>query len=94
MRKTDYEYALDSVKNIPKIYLGQEVKTPIGKGIVVNIYMSHNGLYLSPDRSKVVVWFSTSCSKGGFVNREFNISELKLDYNRKEKLLKIKELFK
>ena len=82
MKKSDYQKALDLVKNIPKIYLGQEVLTPIGKGIVVRIEMMYNGLYLSPEWSKVVVWFSTSDSKDGWVSHEYNISELTINYRK------------
>lgn len=88
--KSDYEKALESVKNIPKIYLGQEVKTEIGKGIVVKISMDFNGLYIRPEVSEVVVWFSTADAKSGWVSKSFMLSELKINY-RKEKLLKIKK---
>ena len=87
---TDYKKELIHVKDIPKIYLGQEVKTEIGKGIVVKIEMHFNGLYLSPESAMCVVWFSTSSSKSGWVSRSFRISEVKPNY-RKEKLLKINE---
>lgn len=88
----DYQKALDRVKDIPKIYLGQEVITPIGKGIVVKMKMDYNGLYIQPELSKVVVWFSCAESTNGWVNKEFNLSEIKVNY-RKQKLDKIKEIY-
>lgn len=88
---TDYEKALNKVKNIPKIYLGQEVKTPIGKGIVVKIEMEFNGLYIIPERSIAVVWFSTSDAKCGWVCNNYKFSELQINF-RKEKLQKINSL--
>jgi len=87
----DYKKALESVKNIPKIYLGQEVMTTIGKGIVVNMKMEHNGLYIRPEVSTVTVWFSCADSTNGWVNKEFRLSEIKVNY-RKLKLEKIKKL--
>jgi len=90
--KTDYEKALDRIKDFPKIYLGQEVDTPVGRGIMVSFHMDYNGLYLSPERSIAVVWFSTSESKQGWVTKQFELSELKtLQTNRKEKLNKLYE---
>jgi hypothetical protein len=87
--KSDYQKALDGIKSIPKIYLGQEVNTPVGRGIVVSIHMEYNGLYLSPEKS-IIVWFSTSEAKGGFVNKQFELSELKISQIiRKEKLQKL-----
>lgn len=89
---TDYQKALDRIKTIPKIYLGQEVDTPVGRGIVVSMQMEFNGLYLSPERSTAILWFSTSEARGGWVSKQFNLSELKiLQTNRKQKLNKIDE---
>lgn len=93
MNKSDYEKALDRIKEIPQVYLGQEVKTPVGKGIVVALMMDYNGLYILPELSKVTVWFSTSGAKGGWVNTTFKLSELKIN-NRKDKLKKIEEKIK
>lgn len=93
MSKSDYKKGLDSVKNIQKIYLGQEVETSFGKGIVVRMEMDFNGLYIRPECSKVVVWFSCTDSKGGWVSHSFKLSEVKANY-RKEKLEKLNELCK
>ena len=80
MEKTDYEKALEVVKNLPRFYLGQEVQTENdGKGIIVDLKMEFNGLYISPERSKAVVWFSTSkaASDGTtWVNSEYKLSEI------------------
>lgn len=88
---SDYKNSLYKVKKIPKIYLGQEVKTPIGKGIVIKLKMDYNGLYLIPERSIAVVWFSTSEAKDGWLCKEFKLSELEINF-RKEKLQKINSL--
>jgi len=85
---TDYKKALENVKNIPKIYLGQEVQTPFGNGIVVKLSMDFNGLYLRPEVSEAIVWFSTSDSKGGWVCKSFRLNEIKVNYRK----LKLKEI--
>lgn len=89
---TDYQKALRQASLMPRFHLGQEVETPIGKGIIVKLVMPFNGLYISSNISFAVVWFSTSDSKDGWVNREFSLSEIKASLSdiRKEKLLKLK----
>ena len=44
---------------MPRFFIGQEVKTEHGIGIIVAIEMPHNGLYLQPERAEAVVWYST-----------------------------------
>ena len=85
---TDYEKSLENCKTIPKFYLGEEVETPIGYGIIVNLILQHNGLFIDSGYPIVVVWFSVADSKDGFVNRSFNISEItkRQDLIRDEKL--------
>lgn len=85
---SDYEQALIRVKDMPKIYLGQVVKTPLGKGIAVRLEMEYNGLYINPERSYVEVWFSTVGAKCGWVSHTYKLSELKIN-DRKEKLEKL-----
>ena len=92
MELSDYEKQIINVKKIPKVYLGQEVETDIGNGIIVSLDMEFNGLYLSPESARCVVWFSTSDSKDGWVSKSFKLSELYINA-RKDKLEKIKELY-
>ena len=76
---SDYEKALEIVSFIPKFYLGQEVETVDGVGIIVKLEMLHNGLYVSPERSTAVVWFSTekAVSNGTrWVSSIYSLSEL------------------
>ena len=56
---SDYEKGLYAVKNIPMFYLGQEVQTKDGIGIIVYLKMDWNGLYIEPHTSEAVVWYST-----------------------------------
>lgn len=85
-KKSDYESALERVSSLPKFYLGQEVETKDGRGIIVSLNMFHNGLYLSPESNSAVVWFSTqkAVSKGSkWVNAVYLLSELKAVENKK-----------
>ena len=87
----DYERAKNSVSTLTKFYLGQEVETEFGVGIIVNLEMSFNGLYVSPESSKVTVWFSTEGAKEGWVSHNFSIYKIKplLKDIRKQKLKKL-----
>jgi hypothetical protein len=79
-KKSDYESALERVSSLPKFYLGQEVETKDGRGIIVSLNMFHNGLYLSPESSSAVVWFSTekaAATGSRWVNAVYLLSELK-----------------
>ena len=87
---TDYEKGLEAVKNIPKVYLGQEVQTPFGKGIIVEMEMDFNGLYIRPEVASVIVWFSTRNSKNGWVTHSFRLNEITVNY-RKLKLIQIND---
>ena len=86
-KKTDYQIALESVKKIQEVFLGQEVKTELGNGIVVKLEMNYNGLYLSPLNSLAVVWFGTG-EYNGWVTHSFRVCDLKINH-RKIKLNKL-----
>jgi len=75
-KRTDYEKALHIASVMPRFYLGQEVQTKDGKGIIVKIEMEWNGLYISPERSRAVVWYSTSDEQNRWVNASYGLSEL------------------
>jgi len=78
---TDYENALHMVSNMPRFYLGQEVQTKEGKGIIVCLRMQWNGLYIEPNTSEAVVWYSTESSVaringGKWLQLTYNLTEL------------------
>ena len=73
---TDYEKALDIAVVIPRFYLGQEVKTPDGTGIIVKMEMDYNGLYISPEKSYAVVWYGTSKRENRWVNARYKLTDL------------------
>ncbi|MCB9257587.1 MAG: hypothetical protein H6579_10685, partial [Chitinophagales bacterium] len=73
---TDYEKALHIASVMPRFFLGQEVETKDGKGIIVKLEMEWNGLYLSPERSRAVVWFSTANTQNRWVIAGYRLSEL------------------
>jgi len=77
---SDYEAALKLVSSLPKFHLGQEVETKDGIGIIVSLNMFHNGLYISPESSSAVVWYSTEkafLEGTRWVNAVYLLSELK-----------------
>ena len=75
--ENDYNKSKILASRIPKISLGQEINTPLGKGIVVNSSMPSNGLYLSPERAEITVWYSTEQAKNGWVKQVYSIEELR-----------------
>ena len=66
---------------MPRFYLGQEVQTKDGKGIIVNLKMQWNGLYIEPNTSEAVVWYSTETAAnrtegGNWVSFTYKLTEL------------------
>lgn len=70
---TDYEKALRICGVMPRFFLGQEVKTKIGNGIIVGLKMHWNGLYLEPERTIAQVWFGTSNDCTKWISQDFQI---------------------
>ena len=58
-KASDYMRSLEQTTIMPRFYIGQEVKTPHGVGILVSIEMPHNGLYIEPNRAEAVVWYGS-----------------------------------
>ena len=75
---TDYEKALRIASVMPRFFLGQEVKTKDGNGIIVKLEMEWNGLYLSPERSKGQVWFGTGNKNTKWLSDTYSLNELNL----------------
>lgn len=78
---SDYEKALHIANVMPRFYIGQEVQTKDGKGIIVDLKMQWNGLYIEPHSSEAVVWYSTesavSRTEGGnWVSFTYRLTEL------------------
>lgn len=81
MQAIDYTNALAAIESMPKYYLGQEINTPDGKGIIVQIKMDWNRLYISPKTGSAVVWYSTEGAvekkEGGrWVSFTYSLTEL------------------
>ena len=74
----DYEKALKLLEDMPKYHLGQEVNTPNGKGIIVELNMDHNGLYLVPHRSGVKVWYSNqrAVESDGWITNSYVLTQI------------------
>ena len=78
--ETDYQRALALVAELPKFHLGQEVQTENGTGILIKLEMPQNGLYVSPERSRAVVWHSTqkAVEEGlRWIVAEYRLDEIK-----------------
>ncbi len=76
--KTEYnKKILARMAKMPKFHLGQLVKTPDGTGIIVNMNMDWNGLYISEETAKVTVWYSINEAQTGKVSWEYKLNELK-----------------
>lgn len=78
---SDYEKALHIANVMPRFYLGQEVQTKDGKGIIVDLKMQWNGLYIEPNTSEAVVWYSTESAAsrvegGNWVSFTYRLTEL------------------
>lgn len=59
---------------LPKLFLGQEVRTENGRGIIVKLKMPMNGLYISPEETIVVVWYGMDDDRhGGWVSQGFTL---------------------
>ena len=80
---SDYQKALSIASDMPRFYLGQEVQTKDGKGIIVDLKMQWNGLYIEPNTSEAVVWYSTESAAnrtegGNWVSLTYKLMELSI----------------
>ena len=78
---SDYQKALHIASVMLRFYLGQEVQTKDGKGIIVDLKMQWNGLYIEPNTSEAVVWYSTESAAnrtegGNWVSFTYKLTEL------------------
>ena len=71
---SDYQKALHIASVMPRFYLGQEAQTKDGKDIIVDLKIQWNGLYIEPDTSEAVVWYSTEGSN--WVSFTYKLTEL------------------
>jgi hypothetical protein len=63
----DYEKQKEKFKNFPKIHIGQEIQTEIGKGLVVGIDVPFlSGISVNPEKCAITVWYSKECEKWDF----------------------------
>lgn len=70
------EQNIEKAKLIPKYFLGQQVTTTEGRGIIVGLSMPTNGLYISPERAQVTVWYGCGNDSQRWVQLTYSISEL------------------
>ena len=63
------------LKKLKTLYLGKKVNTKYGEGIIVEISMPVNGLYISPEKTMVVVWYP-EFNRNTFVTMMFSFEDL------------------
>lgn len=54
----------------------QKVKTPDGKGILINIETPFNGLSISYEQAKCTVWYGMDSNQNGKVSWEYPLKEI------------------
>lgn len=75
--QTEYNKKIvERLKLMPRFCLGQTIKTIDGEGIIVELKMEWNGLYVNEESSVATIWYSTDEAKNGFVSRQYKITEL------------------
>jgi hypothetical protein len=74
---SDYDKVKNTLKDFKKFYIGQEVMTEHGVGIIVRLEIPTNGLYICQEIAECTVWFGTEDSKDGWVKKSFNLTEIK-----------------
>ncbi|MDD5651632.1 MAG: hypothetical protein PHF86_14655 [Candidatus Nanoarchaeia archaeon] len=70
------EKNIEKAKLIPKFFLGQQVTTKEGRGIIVELNMPTNGLYISPEQAQVTVWYGCDNDSRRWVQLIYSIFEL------------------
>lgn len=75
--ETEYnKVIIERLQAMPKFYLGQLITTPDGEGVIVDLSMDWNGLYINEETAKAVVWYSTTEAQNGWVSKEYLLKEL------------------
>lgn len=75
--ETEYnKKIIERMDLMPKFQLGQLVKTPDGEGIIVELKMVWNGLYISEETAKATIWYSTDEAQKGWVSNTYSLNEL------------------
>lgn len=74
--ETNYEKALNISRDIPRFYIGQEVQTKNGRGIIVKIEMEWNGFYIFPDKIKATIWFGGASNRAKWISDSYNLEDL------------------
>ena len=81
----DYEKSksrISEVETLHHFYLGQEVKTKEGTGIIVSLTLDYNGLHVVAESGMATVWYSTESSVkkangGRWKALEYQLKDLK-----------------
>lgn len=71
-----FENNLEKVKTMPQYYLGQQVTTKEGRGIIVKLEMPTNGLYIEPERTQITVWYGCGNDSEHWAQLTYSIIDL------------------
>lgn len=74
--ETNYEKSLNISRDIPRFYIGQEVQTKNGKGIIVKIEMEWNSFQISPEKIKAQIWFGEGSKRAKWISDSYNLEDL------------------
>lgn len=67
-----YQKALESVSTLPKYYIGQQIVTKYGIGIITKIEIPTSGLFVYPENTEISVWYGP----GPIVRSTFLLKDL------------------
>ncbi len=74
--KDYFEEVQEQLDIMPKFSYGEKVMTKYGVGIIVNIGMPFNGLYVQPVNTKITVWYSARSMDNRFISMSFRPNEI------------------
>lgn len=79
--KTKYNKKIvERMSGLPLLRLGQLVTTHDGNGIIVELKMEWNGLYINEETASATIWYSTAEAQNGWVSRQYKLSEIKASF--------------
>lgn len=78
MPSSNYTNSVLNIKKYPKFYIGQEVNSPFGHGIIVELKMPFDDLLVSPESTIATIWYGSEGAKQGHIQKEFPTKDLKI----------------
>jgi hypothetical protein len=78
-----FEQNCEKAKTIPQYFLGQQITTKEGRGIIVKLEMPTNGLYIEPERTQITVWYGCGNDSERWVQLTYSITELQKELTKR-----------